>query len=487
MRHFKYIWIVGLLVTLALIIIPIIVFVPRTATHDDPWASLPEHPTHTDHSSLMDGPFETGSDVTAACLTCHEESADQVMHTTHWTWESEPVLLEGRDEPVTVGKKNQINNFCIGVQGNWSSCTSCHTGYGWEDADFDFTDEEKVDCLVCHDNSGGYVKSKAGYPAEGVDLLAVAQSVGNPTRENCGSCHFSGGGGNGVKHGDLDESLYYPDGRIDIHMGEYDFQCTDCHQTTDHAIAGRAISVSMDNTNQVACTDCHEQDLHDDARINSHTETVACQTCHVPEGAIKAPTKMTWDWSTAGSDAIEEDHYSYLKIKGSFVYEKDFMPEYAWYNGSADRYLLGDPIDPDEVTSLNTPHGGITDPTAKIFPFKIHRAKQIYDSEYDYLLQPKTAGEGGFWTEFDWDQAARLGAEATNMEYSGHYDFAETEMYWPLTHMVQPGDRALQCQDCHDEDGRMDWAALGYPGDPMFSGGRTTETVTSLITGEENQ
>jgi hypothetical protein len=41
-------------------------------------------------------------------------------------------------------------------------------------------------------------------------------------------------------------------------------------------------------------------------------------------------------------------------------------------------------------------------------------------------------------------------------------------MYWPLAHMVQPGDRALQCSDCHGERGRMDFVALGYEGDPAF-------------------
>ena len=485
MRNYKFIWIIGLVVTAALILIPIFLFLPHSAATTDPWAGVPDHPHHTDHSALMEGPFETGADVTRACLDCHEDAADQVMHTAHWTWESEPVLLEGRDEPVTVGKKNQINNFCIGVQGNWPSCTTCHTGYGWEDANFDFTNGDNVDCLVCHDTSGGYAKGTAGNPVEGVDLLAVAQSVGAPTRENCGSCHFNGGGGNGVKHGDLDESLYFPDAYLDVHMGEYDFLCTDCHQATDHNIKGRSISVSVDDANQVYCTDCHDQNLHEDERINAHTDTVACQTCHVPAVALKEPTKTYWDWSTAGRDDIEEDHYTYLKIKGSFVYETDITPAYTWYNGTADRYLLGDTIDPTAVTSLNTPNGSIDDPNARIFPFKIHVAKQIYDTEYDYLLQPKTVGEGGFWTEFDWDLAAELGAEATNMAYSGSYDFAETEMYWPLTHMVQPGERALQCQDCHDaENGRMDWQALGYPGDPMYSGSRTRGAVSSLISGQ---
>ena len=34
-------------------------------------------------------------------------------------------------------------------------------------------------------------------------------------------------------------------------------------------------------------------------------------------------------------------------------------------------------------------------------------------------------------------------------------------MYWPITHMVAPKERALQCDDCHaeDENGVMDWRA----------------------------
>jgi hypothetical protein len=148
------------------------------------------------------------------------------------------------------------------------------------------------------------------------------------------------------------------------------------------------------------------------------------------------------------------------------------LPEYHWSNGNADRYILGDVIDPNRSTTLNKPKGDITDPDAKIWPFKIHRANQIYDTEYNYLLQPKTVGEGGYWTEFDWDLAARLGSEAAGLEYSGEYGFAPTEMYWSLSHMVGPKENALQCTDCHGENSRMDWEALGYFGDPLRWGGR---------------
>lgn len=155
MKDFKYIWVFGLVFTLALIIVPLVIFIPwERSSAKDPWDYVPVSAPHTDHSDLMQGSYETGSDVTRACLECHEDAAWQIMQTVHWTWESEPYDIEGRDEPVTIGKKTSLNNFCIGIQSNWPGCTSYHAGYGWEDADFDFSIAENVDCLVCHDNSG---------------------------------------------------------------------------------------------------------------------------------------------------------------------------------------------------------------------------------------------------------------------------------------------------------------------------------------------
>jgi octaheme c-type cytochrome (tetrathionate reductase family) len=482
-------WIAGLVFIFALIAVPIWYFTQDEVAAegqviDTPWDFVPRRAEPVDHSSLFEQPLATGQEVTRACRECHENAAEQIIHTAHWRWQADPVKMAGRDEPVAVGKKNAINNFCIGIQGNWASCTSCHAGYGWEDESFDFENSDNVDCLVCHDRSGTYRKGKAGIPAEGVDLLAAARSVGLPTRENCGGCHFRGGGGDAVKHGDLDESLYYPDEELDVHMGRYSFQCVDCHRTRDHVIGGRAITVSVDNANQIACTDCHSDKLHADARINAHTDTVACQTCHIPRVAIKQATKMHWDWSEAGDSEREEDTHEYLKIKGSFVYEKNLKPAFRWYNGLADRYLLGDPLDDDGVTALNPPLGDIGDPEARIWPFKIHEAHQPYDTENNYLLQPVTSGKGGYWADFDWDQALRLGAEVTGLPYSGNYAFAETEMYWPQTHMVAPKTRALQCQACHCEDGCLDWESLGYPGDPIRWGSRDRAHPVSAASGQ---
>jgi octaheme c-type cytochrome (tetrathionate reductase family) len=476
MKNARYIWLFGLIATLIVIAVPVAFFWPRASgAEDNPQAHVQPTPVHTSHADLMTGPYETPQDVTKACLECHPESADQVMHTTHWTWESQPFDVPWREDPVTIGKINQINNFCISSQGNQKKCMSCHTGYGWqEEAAYDFSDPLNVDCLACHADTSAYAKGDYGNPAEGIDLIAAAQSVRMPTRDNCGKCHFDGGGGNGVKHGDLDESLYFPSENLDVHMGGMDFQCTTCHQTQDHAIKGRIIAdnYTVNPAEQVACTDCHREDLHEDERINAHVQSVACQTCHVPSMAIKNPTKTFWDWSTSGQDR-PEDHYTYLKIKGDFIYQKDLKPNYLWFNGDlAYRYLVGDKIDPAKPTYINQPAGDIQDPDAKIFPFKLHVARQPYDTTNNHLLLPITAGDNGYWTNFDWDNAFRLSEDVTGLDYSGEFDFAETWMYWPTTHMVQPKGNALQCADCHSPDGRLDWQALGYPGDPMEWGGR---------------
>jgi hypothetical protein len=163
MKTFKQIWVVGLSVTLLIIAIPIIIWIPNEPVKaDDPWASVPVRVPATDHSDLITGPLETGPEVTAVCLDCHEDASHQMMQTVHWTWESEPVMLPGRDEPVTIGKANQINNYCIGIRGNEPACNTCHAGYGWEDSTFDFTNELLVDCLACHADRGCTAKAPPG-------------------------------------------------------------------------------------------------------------------------------------------------------------------------------------------------------------------------------------------------------------------------------------------------------------------------------------
>ena len=61
MRVFKYTWIVGLVVTAALILIPVWTFATAEAQPDnDPWAGVPTPAPHTSHADLMTGTLESG-------------------------------------------------------------------------------------------------------------------------------------------------------------------------------------------------------------------------------------------------------------------------------------------------------------------------------------------------------------------------------------------------------------------------------------------
>ncbi|MFZ1517570.1 MAG: tetrathionate reductase family octaheme c-type cytochrome [Ignavibacteriaceae bacterium] len=430
------------------------------------------------HTDYLSGPFNSPQEVTTECLNCHENAAKEIMLTNHWTWLNEK-FIDSTNDTIQMGKKNFINNFCIAVPSNYPRCTSCHVGYGWKDASFDFKAEQNVDCLVCHDQSGTYVKvpTGAGMPDAKVDLLVSAQSVGKTTRKNCGVCHFDGGGGTGVKHGDLDDSLYDPKPETDYHMGALGFTCADCHTTKEHKIMGASHGSMASGQNHINCTDCHEGEVHENKTINKHLSAIACETCHIPEFAKEEPTKVWWDWSKAGADREDvKDKYgkeTYSKIKGEFVWAKNVIPTYKWYNGSASYYKFGDKLSVTEIVKLNSLNGNINDPKAKIAPFKVMRGKQIYDSQNNYLIIPKLFGADGYWKTFDWNLASQIGMKEVNLNYSGSYAFVETEMYWPINHMVSSKDKALRCTNCHGVKGdRLNWKELGYTDDPMKVKGR---------------
>jgi octaheme c-type cytochrome (tetrathionate reductase family) len=320
---------------------------------------------------------------------------------------------------------------------------------------------------------------KTYYPP---DWNKVAQSVARPSRKNCGTCHFFGGGGDGVKHGDLDSSLMKPNKMLDVHMGTdgQNFDCVRCHSTTLHNIAGRVYTtpayehrkslIEDDLASKITCESCHSSAPHkEDAKANDHTDKVACQSCHIPHFARVNPTKMSWDWSTSGkkkngkpyAEKGELGKPTYDTKKGNFVWAKDVVPEYFWFNGSIEHLTVKDTIDPSKPVHINRPVGDKDDPNSRIFPFKVHRAKQPYDKINKNLviphLFPKGKGDNdAYWKGYDWNKAIASGMQTAGLTYSGEYDFVETEYVFPTTHMVAPRNNVVACSECHTKsDGRL--------------------------------
>lgn len=457
-------------------------------------ADGPDRVSTADHADFeaLQGPFASGSEVTEACLKCHTEAGKQVRESVHWTWS-----VKQPDTGQQLGKRHVLNNFCGNLRTNEPRCTSCHTGYGWEDASFDFSKDRNVDCLVCHDTTGTYTKAPKGAGAvlktettvhgkklTPPDLGKVARNVGPPSVETCGSCHFNGGGGDGSKHGDLDSSLIDAPKSLSVHMSPEggDMSCQDCHVTRGHDMAGGHYDITARDTkgtgkpgmrrHAATCESCHGTAPHESGSFTGHTlnrhgDRVACQTCHIPEIARGGVgTKVWWDWSKAGrtgenGERIHEKNSdgrtTYWSRWGEIRWKKDYAPSYAWYDGTLRFTEPTDTIDPENApVPISRPEGSPDDSDARIWPFKVMRGKQPYDRELNrFAVRDLFGGENAYWKTLQWQPAVRAASEAMGLKFSGELGFVEATTYRPVTHMVAPADEAVGCGACHTAQGRM--------------------------------
>lgn len=439
------------------------------------------HWNTTDHSkhAALQKDFCSGNAITAACLSCHSEAGEQFKQTIHWNWIG-GTSADGKQ----YGKAgDSVNNFCISTNRmNDKSCSDCHPGWKGK--------EEGINCLNCHSQKKvnwseafeDYTAFSQSDDPEETELAqeiqkeirSAVQSIGRPTRQNCGECHFKGGGGDGVKHGDLDSSLTKPNRALDVHMGldGQDFECTRCHTTVRHHVAGRIYSkpafterkslIQDDLTAKISCESCHGDTPHEKGHnANDHTDKVACQSCHIPEFARVLPTKMSWDWSQAGKLRDGKPYkekgpggtIDYMSIKGSFTWDKNVRPEYAWFNGAMQTMTVKDTIDPSRTVAVSAPMGAPDDPHSRIFPFKVHRGKQPYDKVNKNFVAPLLSGPDGYWTTLDWKRAISKGMVFMEVPYSGEFDFASTTYHFPTTHMVAPKENVVSCVQCHVRQG----------------------------------
>jgi len=429
---------------------------------------------HTRHPALQQV-FKSGRDVTAACLSCHSEAEKQFKQTIHWTW-----IGYTDEKGKRLGKAgDSLNNFCLSANNMQDkACNSCHPG--WQDR------QQGVNCLTCHgrkpinwseafEDYNAFADSDDPEEIEiaaeiQAEIQAAARSIGLPTRENCGECHFKGGGGDGVKHGDLDTSLTRPEKTLDVHMGMdgQNFACTRCHTTVRHVVAGRIYSkpafeertslIQDDLSAKITCESCHGATPHQPGhKADDHTDKVACQSCHIPSFARALPTKMSWDWSQAGrlkdgrkyaeKDSLGKE--TYLSIKGAMRWEQNVRPEYAWFNGSMRTLTVKDTIDPSATVPVAAPAGSPGDAASRIFPFKIHQGRQPYDKVHKNLLAPLLSGPDGYWTTLNWPEALSRGMQFSGVPFSGEFDFVDSTYAMPTTHMVAPKENAVSCTECH--------------------------------------
>ena len=435
------------------------------------------------------------------CLACHGLIGADMLMRAHFTWKGVATNITGF-EGESYGKHDLLNNFCVAVPTNEGRCAECHAGYGYDDKNFDFADMKNVDCLVCHDQTGTYVKGKktGGLPDPDVDLAAVARSVadngGVPTIKNCIHCHANAGGGNNVKHGDIAMSLLDTTREFDVHMGTDggNLDCVACHKVkkdanenvVDHGIGGMPYH-SVDEGVMQTCEGCHgdaasrHAGLTVEPIIASHPQ-LACQLCHIPTFARNEPTKTAWFWETAGDlDRVpitdpETGKPDYDKMKGDFEWANDVRPTLRYFDGKWNRFIINANdrfTEPPAV--LGEPSADYNTPGAKIYPFKKMIGNQPADANNNTVLVPHLfgtkTGPNPYWGNWDWNLALQDGAAYTGQTYSGAIQWVDTVMYLTVNHEVAPKEQAYgmdgACGDCHG-DSRIDWTELGWTDDPIL-------------------
>ena len=274
-------------------------------------------------------------------------------------------------------------------------------------------------------------------PAEGVDIVKVAQSAQEPTSVMCLRCHLGAGGGPNAKHG------VSPTKDTDVHMAA-GIQCVQCHTTEKHKLAGGADLKAQDLPDvKVECSSCHTAAPHkgDAAVLNDHVDRIACQTCHIPLIARDPtlPTVTDRDWTKS---VLSEKTGLYGPTNKM---ANNVMPEYRWWNR--------------HMTTPPAPVGSIDDPAAKIMAWKRANYTVIADKANN---QPIYIKAGVYNVTGDPLAAAKKGAADAGQQFSGEITGKLETMVFSLNHQVAPKEQALQCADCHAAQGRLDFVALGY-------------------------
>jgi hypothetical protein len=325
-------------------------------------------------------------------------------------------------------------------------CVQCHTGLGQKPnplSQLSEADYTRIDCLLCHAPNYRRVVAKDGdqfklVPAPGVDVLQAAQAVQKPTTEMCLRCHAATGGGPNHKHG------VTPTTDADVHLAK-GIHCVGCHTTQKHKIAGGADLKAQELWEvKVACANCHTEAPHKGpwaADLNKHTARIACQTCHIPAIARdpKMPTITERDWTKPVLNASTGLYGPTNKLA------TNVPPEYRWWNRT--------------MTNPPEPVGAISDPQAKLYPWKRTAYTVIADAATDKAVYIKA---GVYAVTGDVGAAAKKGAEDAKQQYSGQWKGARETMAFSVNHQVAPKAEALKCGACHSPTGVMDFKTLGY-------------------------
>ncbi len=412
---------------------------------------------------------------TSTCLECHMSEALEVHSSPHYQWRGDArYMTEG---PPVQGKLDVgVNSYCINTLGNWNGCNSCHISLGERPSPGTTQEQlQNIDCLMCHQKSYKRKKVDGIFVPDTtkmtISMVEAAQTVHLPERENCLQCHAKGGGGDNFKRGDM--ALAHgstTDRDFDVHMATTggNLACQDCHHTSSHLIAGKGSDLRITETDvQVLCTDCHagkdSSGGHSSEDVNRHVQRVACQTCHIPSYARNASDTAASEETEIYRTWLEPHQLASGAIHPTPTMAGNLVPEYRWWNGYSNNYVLFAKAQLDPQTGrypTSRPEGSINDENAKLYPFKYKAALQPLATAKNELIALDTSV---YFKTGDADTAIVSGL--VNMGYSAEepYEMVETDTFQLITHEVMPANSVLTCNECHENTAQINLAGeLGY-------------------------
>lgn len=416
----------------------------------------------------------TAADYPSACLGCHNggTAGDQygdAFDSVHYKWTGTGSDMTNQPGTIQGKMTNAMNTYCINIIGNWGVCGTCHAGRGVKPGSGD--DVSNVDCLMCHNEEYALARTRLGDGSMGP--LAPTDTMyqpAAPTRTNCLKCHAFGGGGNGVKRGDIaNELITNTDPDYDVHMNNSgaNLQCVDCHSFNGmHKVSGKGSDLRpTDFESEVSCESCHANDgnggwSHAIAGVRGepdrHLDKVSCQACHIPTyGKSHTETHRMW---TVHIDGTPANCTPGDPCPGHPYHDSNtepLVPAYKFWNRMSDNYLMGDvaQINPDTGNTYQTsmPQGTTGEFDGKLYPFKYKTSeapistdgKIIAVDTWEYL---KVSGD--ITTSINQGVANMRAAGMTVGDFD-HWGTSDT--YQLITHGVTQASTIAGCAQCHGD------------------------------------
>jgi hypothetical protein len=298
----------------------------RTGNRYDRYASDPQNGIASGGDNNFDGDYykarwsETGV-VEADCLLCHSpgyamEERNKQLSLLNFKWAATAGAglaeiagsVKAGEKPVVSYKPSLFD-----VEGHLSISI--------------IKEVPSENCLFCHRETDWKKKGTSYSPRFDVHLRAGMK---------CVECHPAGSSAR-------DERI---NGTEDHHFGKGDDP-------------GNLVRNDLDNT-IVTCQECHEKGLHNaplmkhtsfigyEGIFEAHSEKISCQTCHVPQKAVKAALVQDSTalnllprvpglkriWSFYGPDIKPWNYYGEINLtKGAGKPLFFYSPQRRWYKG----------------------------------------------------------------------------------------------------------------------------------------------------------